>query len=872
MTDKWFVRNASGSFGPINDRDLRTLLRQGSLSSDTLLRRDGQDSWLPMADVALALMPENVETPKASENSPSSPRAIAPGKSKNVSDLAAPSIDSKKKVDVGSIRPVVAPAGSKAGGRSRRLNATSKSLMIAAAVICVILGVAFLAMNSSPVNTGTAADFKGQLRHFEDLPPPVAAAIESGADVWEYEGDILYTPSDGPVAAHDVALRNATYIVITGPKEGYLVSKYEPNPAYMKRQLEKNRELHSSWARHDLSGSNPKSYFGDAKAPTPNSLRLNRYMFIGDGKDDTKPSFLCAVIRFSVDVEFQGSTSTWKFNKSGYQHYSDNKLPAQNTEQKHAAGQGRLVSASPPKFSNRLQINKPASWASVRPELKQAAVALGVEFPGSAAVPKTAGHRVIAESLIALKQLGWYRNGSETQPAREVDGTLDKQLGKSVVEHLTGIRPREVDGTLDKQLGGSRNGPEAPIFETTLQQVESVLGTRLKTTQYGDEGDIRSIQLGLEEGGLSELWQSKFEYHTWLRQDGGVVLVTAARQTPFQVFAVLTWQGKAMKYAAVPDDDKPTIAANSTPPKITQPASAPSQTGNPTVIPVATPTASALVDIGGKQPIPKISEPMTLPTPPPTATTTPLPAPPAPKSDEELRAYAAKQLEPWIPKINGILLSGLLRRAGTTLEVRGPDYKKVAELYGKRDWRALIEHFNGTTYPAFPDESAIDFAVQNCRGKSFVLYLKVTDLALVRQGANTTWEFSMFFITNSEAGIEVETEAGGWTAHPDKLGYTYEWNPKAAISVVAFGPEDLADNTARSLSSAKSQGFAYIDKKVELGELTADQAKIEREKVTQKLRDGLAKWLGIDAKLLPGTAVPTTGTIPPASPKPTSPP
>jgi hypothetical protein len=51
FTDRWFYKTGDAKAGPVSTDQLRNMLRQGAVPSDSRVWRDGMEAWLPAAEV-----------------------------------------------------------------------------------------------------------------------------------------------------------------------------------------------------------------------------------------------------------------------------------------------------------------------------------------------------------------------------------------------------------------------------------------------------------------------------------------------------------------------------------------------------------------------------------------------------------------------------------------------------------------------------------------------------------------------------------------------------------------------------------------------------------------------------------------------------
>lgn len=84
MNSQWFYALHGQQAGPVDEDELRSLIRQGVVHDQTLIWRDGMPDWLPLAQVAEAPRP----LPANASEDPSLPSSASPGA--NPADASAP--------------------------------------------------------------------------------------------------------------------------------------------------------------------------------------------------------------------------------------------------------------------------------------------------------------------------------------------------------------------------------------------------------------------------------------------------------------------------------------------------------------------------------------------------------------------------------------------------------------------------------------------------------------------------------------------------------------------------------------------------------------------------------------------------------------
>lgn len=200
-----------------------------------------------------------------------------------------------------------------------------------------------------------------------------------------------------------------------------------------------------------------------------------------------------------------------------------------------------------------------------------------------------------------------------------------------------------------------------------------------------------------------------------------------------------------------------------------------------------------------------------------------------------------------------ISLSESLVKAGTKVELRGPNYELLKRLHESKNWLGLINSLSGTRHNSFPETKDIDAALRfgffdgNGSPKYSILFVtkmsfadeelgsKATRLCCI--GTNATYTFG--------SGSD---RRHGWynlcylNPHPDGIGYLYDWNPSYGALLFftissAKELEELTKDYEAIISKIKSRKT-----KVELGEISEATLASDIAAESERFQRKVVEW------------------------------
>lgn len=204
----------------------------------------------------------------------------------------------------------------------------------------------------------------------------------------------------------------------------------------------------------------------------------------------------------------------------------------------------------------------------------------------------------------------------------------------------------------------------------------------------------------------------------------------------------------------------------------------------------------------------------------------------AAKKEQEQRAVFASKLFSRLDTL--VVLSATLKKQNVTIEFRGSDAEGFESFFKSRDHLKFINFLTGKNYAEYPPEKEIEAALESSRSFDFKILLKTK----LRTGPQNR----LFLLSFPNSNSRILKAAYDGEAHPDGIGYLYQWQPSAEPNIFVVGNYESVERPINEAESYEYKEIEFLKKKKSLGEI--DQATYETRvtELRKKNRDTLRKW------------------------------
>ena len=166
-------------------------------------------------------------------------------------------------------------------------------------------------------------------------------------------------------------------------------------------------------------------------------------------------------------------------------------------------------------------------------------------------------------------------------------------------------------------------------------------------------------------------------------------------------------------------------------------------------------------------------------------------------------------------------LSASLREVGSSVELRGREYKQLLELHAAKNWLELTNAIRGSYHRQLPDVRVMQYAANDLLAKDFILLLKTNydagraDRPQLSVLSFPSWPESAESYRTRKS---VASLGSNWARHPDGIGYYHDWSPgDGGILIVNRYYYDISD-FIQSVEDTINERRREIYAKRELGE------------------------------------------------------
>lgn len=165
-----------------------------------------------------------------------------------------------------------------------------------------------------------------------------------------------------------------------------------------------------------------------------------------------------------------------------------------------------------------------------------------------------------------------------------------------------------------------------------------------------------------------------------------------------------------------------------------------------------------------------------------------------------------------------------------TVELRGRDYAKIADLHGQHKWLDLINLLDHESYTELPPARDVEQAAFKLSQKDFKLLVRIDPKLEAK--AKGRQLFLISFERNSDGGVV--NYGGQWERHPDGIGWIIDWQPSFTHSIVIAASYNEVASKVQHFNEEISQVSADLRSRLRLGE-------IDEAKLNSKLDDTISR-------------------------------
>lgn len=194
-------------------------------------------------------------------------------------------------------------------------------------------------------------------------------------------------------------------------------------------------------------------------------------------------------------------------------------------------------------------------------------------------------------------------------------------------------------------------------------------------------------------------------------------------------------------------------------------------------------------------------------------------------------AFGAVKLDP------DVTFSPQVKAIGASVEIKGESLAHLQKLYTEKDWLGLYRFTDKSNAKDLPQESLIGYAAKDIGEEPLNLILKTP---YKRHDGDD--QLLAFFIWKFEPGhLMFDSRflwAGGVNAHPDGIGYVYQWQPKKHDVFFVIGDRRKVPDAYRAIQRSYREEIRRLEAKLRLTELTreaylADASKLDEQTITK---------------------------------------
>lgn len=224
-----------------------------------------------------------------------------------------------------------------------------------------------------------------------------------------------------------------------------------------------------------------------------------------------------------------------------------------------------------------------------------------------------------------------------------------------------------------------------------------------------------------------------------------------------------------------------------------------------------------------------------------------------------------------------ITLTGALKKANVTAELKGQDLEQFRALFAAKDWLGVLKAIGkvGADAQNLPPAKDVQKAVDEfTKSKAFPILIKAPVVPGDRFLA-TINDLSYWLVSLSERSGEDRISAMPIrTKHPDGIGYVVDWHPALGnVAIVAASSQQMEMETVK-VGNMLAQLREGLKTKIRLGEISKEDAEKQLAEARAQSRTRFLEWAettastlnptlsGIGASLAPkGKVVEVTGII-----------